>query len=126
MYNIGDIVFVNEYDYSTGKKGKNHLFVIIDSEGKDNIAISMDYFGMLISSQINKSRDNSKFKYNITLKKNQQNCLNCDSIVKTDELYKLPSKHIVMKIGTVDPEDVETFIDSFNNFLCEISEKENV
>ena len=104
MYNTGDIVFVNEYDYSDGSKGRNHLFVIIDSEGKDNIAISMDYFGMLISSQINKSREKSNFKYNITLKKNQQNNLNCDSIVKTDELYKLPNKHIVMRIGTVDPD----------------------
>lgn len=123
MYNIGDIVFVNEYDYADGSKGKNHLFVIIDSEATgDNLAISMDYFGMLISSQIQKK----KYKYNILLPKNPKNGLNKDSIVKTDELYQLPNSHIMMKIGTVDEEDIETFIESFKRFLCEISEKETV
>ena len=31
-YDIGDIVFVSEYDYDNGEKGSNHLFVIIDEE----------------------------------------------------------------------------------------------
>ena len=31
-YNIGDIVYVSKYHYDDGKKGYNHLFVIIDSE----------------------------------------------------------------------------------------------
>lgn len=29
-YDIGDIVFVNEYNYNENKIGDNHLFVIID------------------------------------------------------------------------------------------------
>lgn len=62
MYNVGDIAYVNEYAYADGSKGKNHLFVIIDSEEiGDNLAISMDYLGMLISSQIQKQ----KYKYNV-------------------------------------------------------------
>ena len=126
MYSIGDIEFVNQYDYSDGTEGNNHLFVIIDSQETDNIAISMDYFGMLISSQIHKSRETSKFKYNIFLKKDAQNGLNCDSIVKTDELYTFNNNNIVMKIGTVDPEDVEEFINNFRDFLTEISETENL
>ena len=31
-YDIGDIVFVSNYDYDNGSKGSNHLFVIIDEE----------------------------------------------------------------------------------------------
>ena len=56
-YNIGDIVFVREYKYSDGKVGNNHLFVIID---KDNTAVPIENFGMLISSNLN------KLKYNQT------------------------------------------------------------
>ena len=36
QYNVGDIVFVKEYLYKNGKKGTNHLFVIIE---KDNYAV---------------------------------------------------------------------------------------
>ena len=38
-YNIGDIVFVNEYRYSNGKVGNNHLFVIID---QNNMAVPIE------------------------------------------------------------------------------------
>ncbi len=120
MYNVGDIVFASEYDYADGSKGNNHLFVIIDYEKTgNNLAISIDYFGMLISSQIQKQ----KYKYNILIPKNKKNGLNKDSIVKTDVLYQLPNSHIMMKVGTVDPEEIETYIESFKKYLCEISEE---
>lgn len=53
-YEIGDIVFVKEYSYSDGKKGTNHFFVIID---KDNTAVPIENFGMLISSNLDKLND---------------------------------------------------------------------
>lgn len=33
-YDIGDIVFVNEYNYTENKLGDSHLFVIIDDDNK--------------------------------------------------------------------------------------------
>lgn len=50
-YKIGDIVFVKEYVYSSGQTGNNHLFVIID---QNNMAVPIENFGMLISSNIKK------------------------------------------------------------------------
>ncbi len=41
-------MFVNEYTYDDGNKGKNHLFVIVE---QNNLAVSIESFGMLISSQ---------------------------------------------------------------------------
>lgn len=29
----------------------------------------------------------------------------------------------MMKIGIVDPEDIETYIESFKKYLCELSEE---
>ena len=68
-YDIGDIVFVSEYDYDNGEKGSNHLFVIIDEEK----LVSAEYFGLIVSSRINKSKKNSRFKFNELLKKWQIN-----------------------------------------------------
>lgn len=38
-YEIGDIVFVSEYEYNNGRIGKNHLFVIIDADDEQLIPI---------------------------------------------------------------------------------------
>ena len=94
-YKIGDIVFVNEYFYITGDRGKNHLFVIID---QDNLAVPIENFGMLISSNLNKLKYNS----NVLLKRNENNNLNKDSIVKTDIMYRILNENILFKIGEVD------------------------
>ena len=90
-YNIGDIVFVKEYSYSDGKKGTNHFFVIID---KDNTAVPIENFGMLISSNL----DKLKFKVNKLLEKDDINNLKKDSIVKTDVVYKILNEQIIFKI----------------------------
>ena len=111
-YNIGDIVFVSVYLYSDGKLGSNHLFVIID---KDNTAIPIEYIGMLLSSKINKI----KFKSNKLIKKDNQNNLKKDSIVKTDIVYKLSNKQILFKIGEIEKDNIEeykkNFYDQLNN-----------
>lgn len=105
-YNIGDIVFVNNYKYQNGKAGKNHLFVIIE---KNNLAVPIENFGMLISSNIEKVR----YKTNEMLKKDNKNKLKVDSIVKTDVIYKILDKQILFKIGEVDIEKVEEYKKSF-------------
>lgn len=107
-YNIGDIVFVNEYKYSDGTKGNNHLFVIID---QNNIAVPIENFGMLISSNIEKAR----FKGNILLEKDNENRLHKDSIMKTDVIYKILNEQILFKIGKVDASKIEEYKNSFNN-----------
>jgi len=105
-YEIGDIVFVKEYTYSNGEKGNNHFFVIID---KDNTAVPIENFGMLISSNLEKL----KFKSNKLLEKDNSNNLHTDSIVKTDVLYKILDEQIIFKIGTVDHERIEEYKKSF-------------
>jgi len=106
LYNVGDIVYVKEYQYENGEKGENHLFVII---GKDNLAVPIEYFGMLISSKIYKT----KYKENKFLPKDKLNNLHVDSIVKTDEVYHIQSNTIAFKIGRVDDEKVEEYKESY-------------
>ena len=109
-YKIGDIVFVKEYTYSNNKKGNNHFFVIID---KNNTAVPIENFGMLISSNLEKL----KFKHNKLLKKDSFNNLHKDSLVKTDVLYKILNEQIIFKIGTVDNEKIEEYKKSFYDSL---------
>lgn len=101
-YEIGDIIFVKEFQYSNGFKGTNHLFVIIE---KDNYAVSIEYFAMLISSHTEKL----KFNTNKFLIRNQLNNLHRDSIVKIDEIYKIKSENILFKIGRVEKETVDEY-----------------
>ena len=98
-YNIGDIVFVKKYLYKNGKKGINHLFVIIE---KGNYAVPIEYFTMLISSHL----DKLKFSTNKLLLKDELNKLKRDSIVKTDVIYKVKNEDIEFKIGEVTEETV--------------------
>ena len=109
-YNIGDIVFVSVYMYPDGKMGSNHLFVIID---KDNIAVPIEYIGMILSSQI----DKIKFKSNKLIKKDDKNNLNKDSIIKTDTVYKLSDKQILFKVGEIEEDKIEDYKKSFYDTL---------
>lgn len=109
-YNIGDIVFVKEYTYGNGEKGNNHLFVIID---QNNMAVPIENFGMLISSQLQKA----KYKANKIIEKSKENGLNRDSIVKTDVIYKISQEQILFKIGEVEDRKIKEYKESFyNNF----------
>lgn len=112
-YNIGDIVFVSEYNYDNGAKGLNHLFVIIDS---DNLLVPIEYFGLIISSHVEKNKSNSKFKYNEFLYKNNINNLQKSSIVKCDQIYKIDSDKILFKIGNVTIDDYIRFIETYALF----------
>lgn len=106
IYEIGDIVFVKNYFYSDGKKGQNHLFVIID---QNNIAIPIENFGMLISSNL----DKLKYQSNKLIEKDKLNGLNKDSIVKTDVVYKILNSQIIFKIGKVDLNKLEEYKRNF-------------
>lgn len=110
FYEIGDIVFVREYSYPDGKIGNNHFFVIID---KDNIAVPIENFGMLLSSNL----DKLKFKANKLLEKDETNNLHKDSLVKTDVIYKIPNEQIIFKIGIVSYEKIEEYKKSFYDSL---------
>ena len=101
-YKPRDIVFVSNYKYENGIQGSNHLFVIIDQ----NNLVPIDYFGLLISSHI----DKVKYKSNIYLKRNNFNNLKKDSIVKTDVVYKLNKENIKFKIGEVSIEEFNTYL----------------
>lgn len=109
-YDIGDIVFVKEYVYSDGSIGNNHFFVIID---KNNTAIPIENFGMIISSNLKKI----KYNTNKLLEKDEMNNLHKDSIVKTDVIYKILNEQILFKIGKVDNEKIEQYKKSFLDSL---------
>lgn len=116
IYNIGDIVYVKEYYYSDGSKGTNHMFVIVD---QNNIAIPIENFGMLISSNINKI----KYQSNVLLQKDDMNNLKKDSIVKTDFLYKILNNQILFKVGKVDIDKVQEYKELFKRII--INNKES-
>ncbi len=101
-YQIGDIVYVDEYKYKDGTIGRYHLFVIID---KNNKSVPLEYFGFLISSKIFKQ----KYIANELLKMNKENNLNRDSIVKLDVTYIIPHNNIITKIGSVSQEKVDDY-----------------
>lgn len=114
-YEIGDIVWVKEFEEATKQKDVNgHLFVIIDDDGK---VVPADYFGFVVSSNLNKSKENSKFIYNEPIHKNNNNNLKTDSIVKCDQVFSIPDNVINNKIGTVDSEDLFRFLEAYSNFL---------
>ena len=107
-YEIGDIVFVEKFNYNNGKKGENHFFVIID---QDNTAVPIENLGMLISSKVEKL----KYKENYFLKKDTQNNLHKNSIVKTDIIYKILHNQILFKLGNVDMEKIEEYKQAYYN-----------
>lgn len=120
-YDIGDIVFVNEYSYENNITGLNHLFVVING---DNEVVPLDYFGLIVSSHIEKSKEVSRFKYNEPLKADTANGLKTDSIVKCDQLYNFPKANIQFRIGQVDVDDFLRFVNTYNEFLESVEEKE--
>lgn len=105
-YSIGDIVFVKNFMYENGQNGQNHLFVIVD---ENNLVVPIEYFGMLISSQL----DKLKYGSNKLLNKSAENGLNKDSLVKTDVIYKINANQILFKIGSIEKKNIEKYKNSF-------------
>lgn len=113
-YEIGDIVWVAEFEGENKQTVNHHYFVVVDDDGK---LIPADYFGFLVSSNTRKSKENSNFKYNEPIKKDSTNKLDYDSIVKCDQLFTIPKKTISYKLGTVRVEDMIRFLNAYNDFL---------
>lgn len=111
-YDIGDIVYVQNYVYKNGQKGSNHSFVIIDEEQ----AIEINYFGFLLSSKL----DKRSYPYNEFLGKDNINKLRKDGIVKCDDLIQMSEKEIQFKIGKVTEEDLNRFLDTYEKYLSTI------
>ena len=109
-YEVGDIVFVERFIYSNGKEGIRHLFVIIE---KDNYAVPIEYFTMLISSHL----DKLKFNSNKLLLKDDLNKLRRDSIVKTDVIYKIKDEEIKFKVGRVEKETVKEYMKNLKDLF---------
>lgn len=105
-YKIGDIVFVQKYRYKNGLAGNNHMFLIVDKENQKEKIL---YYGMLISSKLEKL----SFSTNKFIQKDDNNNLRKDSLVKTDVIYKIFTKNILLKIGNID----KTKVDIYKNYL---------
>ena len=108
-YEEGDIIFVKEYEYADGKKGYNHFFVIIE---KNTRAVPIEYLSMILSSKVEKQ----KYRANKLLKKDKQNNLKKDSIVKTDKVYMLSFSQIVCKVGSVSKEIVDEYKSNYSKY----------
>ncbi len=104
-YNVDDIVFVKKYNYNDGSFGSNHLFLIIE----DNYIINMDYFCLLISSQL----DKLKYDTNLFLAKDSKNKLKKDSILKLDSIYRIENDDILFKVGEVTKEKLNMYREIF-------------
>ncbi len=90
------------------------MFVVISDDDK---FVLLEYFGLIVSSHIEKSKDNSNLIYNEFLRRTNSNNLKYDSIVKCDQLYTIPSNNILFKIGTVDADDFIRFIGAYEIYL---------
>ena len=99
-YEIGDIIYVK--DNKDNKYVNNHLFVIVDN---DNYGVSIDYFCMVISFNLDKLR----YKTNKFLKKDDLNNLTKDSIVKTNVIYDINYDEISFCVGKVPIEFVNEY-----------------
>ena len=77
----------------------------------------MEYFGLIVSSHIEKSKSRSKYKYNEELYKNKLNHLSYDSIVKCDKIYQIPKENIRCKIGTINVDDYIRFMKAYKNYI---------
>lgn len=110
-YSIGDIVHVLHYNYKSGLKGDRHNFIIVD----DGQAIDLDYYAFLMSSHLEKE----SYPYNERINRDDTNNLRKNSIVKCDDLISISENDIVFKIGQVQEEDLDRFINTYSKYLEE-------
>ena len=118
---IGDIVLVSNFRYQDGIDGSLHSFVVIDIENDTLDLMPFEYLCFLISSKNIKE----KYPYNIPIKKDGVNRLIVDSHVKCDFIYEgIRKDDIIMVVGSVTPEQLESFWDAYEAYLDEIESSE--
>ena len=114
---IGDIVLVSNFKYPDGSDGSLHSFVVIDIENDALDLMPLEYLCFLISSKDNKEN----YPYNIPIKKDGVNRLIVDSHVKCDFIYGgIGKDDIIMIVGTVTPEQMDSFWNAYEAYLDEI------
>lgn len=69
----------------------------------------MDYFCLLISSQL----DKLKYDTNLFLAKDSKNKLKKDRILKLDNIYRIENEDILFKVGEVAQEKLNMYRDTF-------------
>ena len=119
---IGDIVLVSNFKYSDGSDGSLHSFVVIDIEKDELELMPFEYLCFLVSSKSTKE----SYPYNIPIKKDNVNRLKVDSHVKCDFIYEgIRKDDIIMVIGSVTPEQLDSFWDAYEAFLNEVEQTES-
>lgn len=115
-YQKGDIIWASEAKNLSVENNdvKNHYFVLINDDG---MAVPFEYYGFVISSRIDKSKDNSPFKYNEPIEKSDENQLETNSIIKCDQLFNIPADNIGGKLGSAEQDDFIRFLDAFGDYL---------
>jgi len=114
---IGDIVLVSNFRYPDGSDGSLHSFVVIDIENDELDLMPFEYLCFLISSKGAKESN----PYNIPIKKDITNKLIVDSHVKCDFVYGgIRKDDILMVVGSVSPEQLDSFWDAYEAYLDEI------
>jgi len=114
---VGDIVLVNNFKYPDGSNGSLHSFVVISIENDELDLMPFEYLCFLISSKDTKEN----YPYNIPIKKDDINRLIVDSHVKCDFIYEgIRKDDILMVVGSVTPEQLDTFWDAYEAYLDEI------
>ena len=117
---IGDIVLADRYKQPNGNEGNYHNFVIMDIEIDEITAVPLDYFGFLISSQIEKNNTvNKSYPYNEPIAHDENNRLKKDSHVKCDNIIILKPDNIIMKWGNITAAQYERFMDLYEKSLEE-------
>jgi len=119
---IGDIVLVSNFMYPDGSDGSLHSFVVIDIENDELDLMPFEYLCFLISSK----RTKENYPYNIPIKKDDINGLIVDSHVKCDFIYEgIRKDDILMIVGTVTPEQLDSFWDAYEAYLDKIKSSED-
>jgi len=117
---VGDIVCVNNFTYPNGSDGSYHNFVIVAIDEDELTLAHLDYFGFLVSSQINKNSDvNKNFPYNEPIDPGEVSGLQKKSHVKCDELFNVKPDNVFMKLGMVTDEQYNKFMELYHKSLSE-------
>ena len=114
---VGDIVLVSNFRYPDGSDGSLHSFVVIAIENDELDLMPFEYLCFLISSKGSKEN----YPHNVPLKKDDLNRLIVDSHVKCDFIYEgIRKDDILMVIGSVTPEQLNSFWDAYESYLDKI------
>jgi len=117
---IGDIILIKNFSFPDGNPGSLHSFVVIDIEKDELEIMPLEYLCFLLSS--NKAKEN--MPYNVPIKKDSINRLQKDSHVKCDYIYGgITKDDILMVVGSVTPEQLESFWDVFEAFLDDLESR---